>query len=113
MQKTFLTVLFLILLSTAAIAETHYSTVIPDLPLMAGMTEAADHAVIFDKPAGRIVETAATGTASAVDIQKFYSEVLPPLGWKSVSTNTYIRDGERMTLSISDSSVQFKITPEE
>ena len=101
------------MMSTAALAETVYSTVIPDLPLIAGMTEAADHAVVFDKPGGRIVETAATGTAASADIKKFYSEALPPLGWKSNGGDVYLRNGEKLTITAADNSVQFKITPQD
>lgn len=104
--------LFFALLLFAAVpafAETHYSTVITDLPLMEGMTERADESVTFDDPTGRIVETVTTRPAG--DVAGFYRTALPPLGWREVRANVYRRDGENLTVTLKPDAVQFKINP--
>jgi hypothetical protein len=100
---------FLVMPVLSALAS--YSVVIEDLPLMPGMTELKDRAVIFDKPGGRIVETAASVPAQAREIEKFYAASLPPLGWVPSAQNVYIREGEKLTVAAADRAVQFKITP--
>lgn len=103
-----------ILISLPAFAA-GYSTVVEDLPLMPSMMEHAEEAVVFDKPAGRIVETAAETASSSEDIQKFYYETLPPLGWKNISPLRFSRDNEKLYISIERKGemnlVHFSITP--
>lgn len=107
----------LFLLSLPAFAlQTGYSGIIEDLPLMPGMVERSDEAVVFDKPGGRIVETQANSYASAADIERFYAGTLPPLGWKTLSSSEFSRDNERLKLRIeqkeNNSVVYFTLTPD-
>ncbi len=97
-------------LSFPALAA-EFSSVVEDLPLMPGMTELKDSAVIFDKPGGRIVETAAATAAKPDDVRAFYATALPPLGWTAAKADTYTRNGETLTVTPGDKTVQFKITP--
>lgn len=116
LQKTLLTFGLLLLMSVSALAaDAAYSGVIEDLPLMPGMTESADDAVVFDKPAGRILETSAETDATPAAVEKFYAETLPPLGWQAAGGNSFNRDGETLTLDIDEedgaTTVHFSLTP--
>lgn len=78
-----------------------FSSVISDLPIMPGLTEDTDAAVLFDKPDGRIIETRATGTLPVRTIENFYRQALPALGWVPVSETEFTRSGERLSYMIS------------
>lgn len=94
----FFLIAFLFVTAPVSAAETAYSTVIEDLPLMQGMTEKADEAVVFDKPAGRIVEINAETAAAPQAVEQFYAEALPPLGWQTVAPATYARGDEKLKI---------------
>jgi len=102
-------------MSLPALAVSGYSSIIEDLPLMQGMVEKPDDAVIFDAPDGRIVETIAEISASSADVKKFYAESLPPLGWSAVSDQDFTRDTEILKLSVEQekgvSYVRFSLSP--
>jgi len=116
MRIIFIAAYLLLLLSAPAVAaQTVYSRVIEDLPLMPGMAELSDNAVVFDKPSGRIVETEATTTASPASVRKFYAEALPPLGWKALGVSEFVRDRETLKIDIEEKKpeevVHFTLTP--
>lgn len=50
--------------SALSAQEQAFLSVLDDVPLMAGLAEETDDVVYFDTPAGRIVETYATGTVT-------------------------------------------------
>jgi len=102
MLKNIIALVMLLLLTSlpALAAPAAYSSVIEDLPLMPGMVEKTDEAVVFDKPGGRIVETSAEITAAALEIENFYRQTLPSLGWKALPSAGFVREEERLTLSI-------------
>lgn len=52
-----------------------------DIPLMSGLVENADEAMVFDSPEGRIINAEAQGQISAVKTFEYYRSVLPSLGW--------------------------------
>ena len=92
-----------------------------DVPLMPGLRELADHAVVFDQPEGRIVEVTAVadnmtaGTGSA-PITAFYSQTLPQLGWTAEGPGVWVREKERLSLQFSAANggpamVRFMIQP--
>ncbi|MCC3861898.1 hypothetical protein [Pseudemcibacter aquimaris] len=56
-----------------------------DLPLMAGLTENQDAALLFDSPEGRIINAEANGNIKTADITFYYNGVLPSLGWNIYS----------------------------
>lgn len=106
----------LLLLSIPAFAaNTAYSFVIEDLPLMTGMIEQPEDAVTFDKPGGRIVETTALTQSNPAEVRAFYAAALPPLGWKPAGASKFLRDKEELTLDIDAKSgktaVRFTLTP--
>lgn len=88
-----------------------FLSVIDDVPLMAGLNEVPDSAVVFDKPEGRIVEVQATGALEVAEVTSFYRQALPQFGWnpdptaKEASTRrlfrlTFVRDNERLTVEV-------------
>jgi hypothetical protein len=89
---------FLLIALPALAADTVYSTVLDDLPLMQGMTEKPDDTVIFVKPGGRIVEFSAETTEPATAVKDFYQHALPPLGWKAAQPMKFIRDKEELKI---------------
>lgn len=104
--------LCLLLASPAYAVDVTYSTILPDLPLMQGMTEQASDAVVFDKASGRIVELTAISTSSPADILAFYQKTLPPLGWQMQGSGTFVREQEKLVISFDSNNVtHFSISP--
>lgn len=107
----------LLMAAPARAAGTAYSTVIEDLPLMQGMQEKADEAVIFDQPGGRILETQTIVAAPPSAVTDFYAAALPSLGWQATSATTYTRDKETLTLAVERTggltAAHFTLTPTE
>ena len=89
---------------------------VEDLPLMAGLTEVADARVVFDKPAGRIVEAFAVGEVDAAAVRAFYATVLPQLGWAQVAGQIFQREDEILKIDIdaegASVTVRFSISPQ-
>ena len=52
-----------------------------DIPLMSGLVENTDEAVVFDSPEGRIINAEAQGEITAIKTFEYYRSVLPSLGW--------------------------------
>lgn len=81
-------------------ATEQFFEAIPDVPLMEGLEEMPGEAVIFDKPQGRIVETLARlDTASKEQVNAWYQETLPQLGWSEDEENIFEREAEILRLS--------------
>lgn len=121
-----LTRLFLCLMLAAAAAApaawaqgrpAGFLSVIDDVPLMPGLSERMDAAVVFDKPEGRIVEAEATGRLSRADVLKFYASSLPQLGWRARGEGKFLRDREELALTFMSGSggsltVRFTLSPD-
>ena len=94
-----------------------FSSVMSDLPIMPGLIEDADAALLFDKPDGRIIETRATGHVPAHIIKNFYDRALPALGWQPIEPDTYVRNGEKLSYVITQQNAQsvlnLSVTPRE
>ena len=90
--------LFVLAPTVAAAQDTRYFDALPDLPVMPGLTEAEAAGIAFDKPGGRIVTLYATGVAAPDSVLAFYAETLPALGWREVDRQTWLREGERLSL---------------
>ena len=89
---------------------------IQDLPLMAGLTPSVEEPMVFDTPAGRIVETTANGDLDRTEVLRFYGETLPQLGWRAQSPTIYRRDNERLRLHLTSASggglsIRFSLSP--
>lgn len=80
-------------------AETAFFSEIQDVPVMRGLRELTDQTLVFDKPEGRIVEAvAAIDTPPSPEIERFYKDTLPQLGWQRIADNSYIREDEVLSL---------------
>ena len=74
---------------------------IEDLPLMAGLVEDMEAALVFDSAGGRYVEAFAEGAASlSSGVAGFYDAALPQLGWQKNGILNYSREGESLSLEI-------------
>lgn len=81
--------------------ETQFFSSIQDMPLMPGLYELPDQAVMFDKPQGRIIESYAVfDHLSNEDVRAYYERVLPQLGWRRIAENQYRRENETLKLSL-------------
>ncbi len=69
-----------------------------DMPLMAGLSETGEAGMVFDTPAGRIIETYATGAVSRDAVVEFYAATLPQLGWRRIGETEFRREGEVLRL---------------
>ena len=117
MIRRFLAMLCVTLAPLTASAGEAFLTAIEDVPLAPGLTEAASGGMVFDSPSGRIVEAAATGTADAAQIAKFYTETLPQLGWQESGKLTFKRDNETLRITVETGhktaplTVRFNLAP--
>lgn len=89
---------------------------VADLPLMPGLAEMPDRGLIFDKPGGRIVEAYAAGAVAPDAVASFYDTTLPQLGWQRDQGGGYLREGERLELTLTEAAglvtVQFRLFPQ-
>lgn len=94
-----------------------FASAIDDLPLMDGLEERA--ATPFETAQGRIVRIEAAGAVTTDDVERFYLETLPALGWRRASNDAalvFARAGERLELRVENDAhggtqVTFLITP--
>ena len=109
-------VLALCLLVSGVQAGERYVPGFEALPLMAGLEIEPGSAMVFDKPGGRIVEAAATGTLPEARIRNWYREALPQLGWQPAGEGRFRREGEVLSLSLSregaGARVAFRLYPQ-
>lgn len=73
-----------------------------DLPLMPGLAQEHDGVTIFESPYGRIAESWASGPVARADVLAFYGATLPQLGWARTAETTFKREGEELTLDITE-----------
>ena len=69
-----------------------------DLPLMPGMSELGGELMTFDSPTGRIIENLVHGNVESKDVQAFYSQTLPQLGWTQTRPRLFAREDEMLKL---------------
>ena len=83
---------------------------------MAGVADLPDAGVVFDKPAGRIVEAYAEGAVSRAAVTAFYISTLPNLGWRAKAEALFQREGELLRLGFMGDDgalvVRFSLQPE-
>ncbi len=98
-------------------AEVHtaYLAAVADPPLMPGLAEVPEAGLVFDQPAGRIVEAFARGAVSRTAVTSFYLETLPNLGWRAKAETLFQRESEQLRLDISGDDgalvVRFTLQP--
>ncbi len=113
-MRAFVFLAFLVVATPAAADE--FVPGFADLPLMPGLTAVDPAPVVFDKPSGRIIETAARGAPPSA-VAEFYRATLPQLGWTPAPGGgydaiTYRRDNETLRIEMGgDGSVKFLLAP--
>ena len=71
-----------------------------DLPQMDELMQVDDLSMSFDAPEGRILQSyQQSETLTQKQVETFYQETLPALGWNQVQKNVYERENERLTLT--------------
>lgn len=111
-----LILLFLFFLGIGHLARAEgYFAAQPDLPIAPGLIEDTAAGLTFDPGIVRILDLVAAGPAKTSDIQRFYADTLPMLGWDKTSGNTYAREGEVLQLGITPENgrtiVKIRIEP--
>lgn len=84
--------------------EGRYVAGIEDLPLMNGLTAVESETLVFDKPAGRIVQAVARGRVTAGTARAFYAKTLPQLGWRETAPNRFQREDETLLLEYEEAA---------
>ena len=94
-----------LLVESATVRAEPFLTGIADVPLPPDYVEQAADIVVFDTVNGRVIAVEAYGPRRTIEeIQSFYLETMPSLGWhtKVSSTGknilTFDRDGENLTI---------------
>ena len=100
-----------------------------DIPLMAGLEENVEEALVFDSPDGRIISAIASGAVRGQEVFDYYKVVLPSLGWQvnkdhnsgltcenaSIYCISAIRDEELLLLNVSGmrapSTISYSLSP--
>lgn len=101
LTKSVLCALALCFATPMAQAADAYFEALYDVPVMKGLEEVREQAMLFDKPGGRIASVVAVSKiVGANEIQDFYGAALPQLGWKKVSKNQYVRGEDRLVLDL-------------
>lgn len=100
---------------TGAVAPVFFEALY-DVPVMPGLEELKDQAMLFDKPDGKIASVvAASRRLSAADVTGFYEATLPQLGWKKTTQNQYVRGDDRLVMEITRTPpltvVHFTLSP--
>lgn len=105
MKKTLNIVLLALLLTSSFGGRTHaaeaFFEALYDVPVMPGLEEVKEQAMLFDKPGGRIASVVAgSKVLKAEQILRFYAESLPQLGWRKMAENQYVRGEDRLVLEL-------------
>lgn len=111
---------WLVFAAGTALADSGFTSVVEDLPLMEGLEESTD-AIGFDGPHGRIASVSAVSAPGAgldaKTVMDFYARTLPQLGWEQTAPGTFVREGEMLLISTGDQKpgspleVAFRISP--
>ncbi len=118
MKQGLRTLFVLMALAAPAFAEApRFFSVIQDVPLMPGLVELGEQAVVFDKPGGRFAESLADlGGQSAEEVAAYYAVSLPQFGWDRAGANRYEREGEVLAFEFEQSAgrglVRVSLSPE-
>ncbi len=93
-------VLVLIYLPVAHADVPEFFAGLGDIPVMPGLTQEPEQAVVFDAPGGRVVQAQAYATegVSKEEILGFYAASLPQLGWAVQEPQRFVREGERLDI---------------
>lgn len=117
---------FLATITSVSVAQENPVQMLEDLaiPLMAGLAENMDGALVFDSPEGRIINAEASGSVNSQQAYQYYRVVLPSLGWQVESDKeagmicegnavfclVAVREDENLSLNIEEANGSSKIT---
>ena len=118
-MKIFFILIIVKIIFSVPLAMAHsFLSVVEDIPLMTGLVEDQDRAVVFETRDGRIAEAFAVGDVDKKEVIRFYKSSLPQLGWTSNSSTKFWREDEILELIflIADNKprkviVYFKVSP--
>ena len=83
---------------------------------MSGLASVSETGMVFDTPAGRIVESFAAGDVERAAVLGFYRDTLPALGWAAEGAGRFVREGEILALDFfgdgGELVVRFTLAPE-
>jgi hypothetical protein len=65
-----------------------------DVPLMPGLRVVSNSGHFFESPAGRLIEISASGAVARPDVNRFYQETMPALGWQRSDDGSFERTNE-------------------
>lgn len=89
---------------------------IEDLPLMGELHAIEGSGFAFDTAAGRLVEAYAGGGVSQEEVDAFYNETLPQLGWEPDGDRLWRREGETLTIEFVEGTdpvtIRFQLSPQ-
>lgn len=106
MRIFFLAIAFLLPVSSAFAWEAGWPAFLSqpdDIPLMPGLEEMPSESLTFDTPEGMISESAASSATLAPEqIKRFYSLVLPDMGWREDSSGLFVRQSDRLRIEIAE-----------
>lgn len=110
-----LAVLVCVGLGRVVLGQEAFFVTVADLPLMPGLVESPQTALVFDNPGGRIVEVTAAGILTTQSILAFYGETLPQLGWTALADDRFERESEVLRIVFTDTDgptvVLFSLAP--
>lgn len=78
----------------------------PDVPVTEQMMMIEDSDFSFTSDNGLMSEVIYQTPQSVSDVQKFYAETLPSLGWDKTSPNVYSRSGDVLAIRIEKNAAQ-------
>lgn len=104
------------MLAAAPAAAGEFLPGFDDLPVMPGLAAVDGAGIVFDTPAGRIIEGYAEGSVTKASVRRFYDETLPQLGWTQVSGSEFRREGEQLKIDFKGKdralTVRFTLAPD-
>lgn len=76
---------------------------IQDVPVMPGLIQMPDQAMVYDKAQGRIVmEFARLEDISQAQVRSYYTKVLPQFGWVRNGDDKYRRGSEELAITFEE-----------
>lgn len=104
----------LLLLLTACGTQPEQSAYLPgtnDVPAHDELVIIDEFMTIYDKPSGRIVDLRADTAVEFAEIDQFYADTLPQLGWDESSDDCYLREDEELCILYEDDQVHITLNP--
>jgi hypothetical protein len=109
-------VIFLLLITPVRAGAGDFLAGFDDLPVMPGLTAVDGAGIVFDTPAGRIIEGYAEGAVTKTSVRQFYDKTLPQLGWTRIGGSEFRREGEHLKIDFKGKdralTVRFTLSPE-